>query len=89
MERDTLIDKGLYSYYYSLINCNLFKCVQSVPHYLSEMAPYKLRGSLNVVFQLCITFGILIANVVNYLTPRGGKWTGLGGFGVGIIGLDI
>ncbi|KAL0015310.1 hypothetical protein SO802_002379 [Lithocarpus litseifolius] len=43
---------------------------QSVPLYLSEMAPYKLRGSLNVVFQLCITIGILIANVVNYLTHK-------------------
>ncbi|KAK4595625.1 hypothetical protein RGQ29_013919 [Quercus rubra] len=42
---------------------------QAVPLYLSEMAPYKLRGSLNVIFQLCITIGILIANVVNYLTP--------------------
>ncbi|GMY13247.1 sugar carrier protein C-like [Fagus crenata] len=43
---------------------------QAVPLYLSEMAPYKLRGSLNVVFQLCITIGILIANVVNYLTSK-------------------
>ncbi|KAK7822235.1 sugar transport protein 1 [Quercus suber] len=43
---------------------------QAVPLYLSEMAPYKLRGSLNVIFQLCITIGILIANVVNYLTPK-------------------
>ena len=44
--------------------------MQAVPLYLSEMAPYKLRGSLNVVFQLCITIGILIANVVNYLTSK-------------------
>uniref|UniRef100_A0A7N2ME80 Uncharacterized protein n=1 Tax=Quercus lobata TaxID=97700 RepID=A0A7N2ME80_QUELO len=34
------------------------------------MALYKLRGSLNIIFQLCITIGILIANVVNYLTPK-------------------
>ena len=44
--------------------------MQAVPLYLSEMAPYKLWGSLNVVFQLCITIGILIANVVNYLTSK-------------------
>ncbi|KAM3704715.1 hypothetical protein ACJW31_03G026700 [Castanea mollissima] len=43
---------------------------QAVPLYLSEMAPYKLRGSLNIIFQLCLTTGILIANVVNYLTPK-------------------
>ncbi|KAK4264111.1 hypothetical protein QN277_029445 [Acacia crassicarpa] len=42
-------------------------CNQSVPLYLSEMAPYKYRGSLNVMFQMSITIGILIANVLNYL----------------------
>ncbi|KAI5570511.1 hypothetical protein BDE02_11G034100 [Populus trichocarpa] len=39
---------------------------QSVPLYLSEMAPYKYRGALNIGFQLSITAGILIANVLNY-----------------------
>ncbi|XP_076940877.1 sugar carrier protein C-like [Bidens hawaiensis] len=39
---------------------------QSVPLYLSEMAPYKYRGSLNTGFQLSITIGILAANVFNY-----------------------
>ncbi|KAG9154447.1 hypothetical protein Leryth_026727 [Lithospermum erythrorhizon] len=48
--------------------------VQSVPLYLSEMAPYKYRGALNVVFQLSITLGILVANVLNYFFAmiRGG-----------------
>ncbi|GAA0145180.1 secondary carrier transporter [Lithospermum erythrorhizon] len=47
---------------------------QSVPLYLSEMAPYKYRGALNVVFQLSITLGILVANVLNYFFAmiRGG-----------------
>ena len=40
--------------------------VQSVPLYLSEMAPYKYRGGLNIGFQLCITIGILAANLLNY-----------------------
>ena len=40
--------------------------LQSVPLYLSEMAPYKYRGALNIGFQLSITAGILIANVLNY-----------------------
>ncbi|KAL1537463.1 Transcription factor stp1 [Salvia divinorum] len=39
---------------------------QSVPLYLSEMAPYKYRGALNIGFQLSITMGILAANVLNY-----------------------
>ncbi|KAI3792484.1 hypothetical protein L2E82_06364 [Cichorium intybus] len=39
---------------------------QSVPLYLSEMAPYKYRGALNMMFQLSITIGILIANAANY-----------------------
>ncbi|KAL1562718.1 sugar carrier protein C-like [Salvia divinorum] len=40
--------------------------IQSVPLYLSEMAPYKYRGALNIGFQLCITLGILAANLLNY-----------------------
>ncbi|XP_015945749.1 sugar transport protein 10-like isoform X1 [Arachis duranensis] len=41
-------------------------CNQSVPLYLSEMAPPKIRGALNIGFQLMITIGILIANLINY-----------------------
>ncbi|KAJ3689463.1 hypothetical protein LUZ61_018627 [Rhynchospora tenuis] len=40
--------------------------VQSVPLYLSEMAPAKLRGMLNITCQLMITIGILSANLINY-----------------------
>ncbi|KAJ4955676.1 hypothetical protein NE237_012459 [Protea cynaroides] len=39
---------------------------QAVPLFLSEIAPPKIRGSLNVLFQLCVTIGILVANLVNY-----------------------
>ncbi|KAJ9563029.1 hypothetical protein OSB04_008189 [Centaurea solstitialis] len=39
---------------------------QAVPLYLSEMAPYKYRGALNIGFQLSITLGILVANILNY-----------------------
>lgn len=48
--------------------CVFFK--QSVPLYLSEMAPYKYRGALNIGFQLSITVGILIANVLNYFFAK-------------------
>ncbi|KAF6164564.1 hypothetical protein GIB67_025390 [Kingdonia uniflora] len=43
---------------------------QSVPLYLSEMAPCKHRGRLNVLFQLMITIGILVANLVNYASDK-------------------
>ncbi|RZC63335.1 hypothetical protein C5167_025113 [Papaver somniferum] len=43
---------------------------QSVPVYLSEMAPAKLRGALNMGFQLAITIGLLVANLVNYGTAK-------------------
>ncbi|KAK2995751.1 hypothetical protein RJ640_007519 [Escallonia rubra] len=45
-------------------------CVANVPLYLSEMAPYKHRGKLNICFQLSITIGIMLANVVNYGTAQ-------------------
>ncbi|KAK6152891.1 hypothetical protein DH2020_012530 [Rehmannia glutinosa] len=48
---------------------------QSVPLYLSEMAPYNYRGMFNILFQLMITIGILCANVINYLTAEiSGGW---------------
>ncbi|PHT64493.1 Sugar carrier protein C [Capsicum annuum] len=43
---------------------------QSVPLYLSEMAPYRYRGALNIGFQLSITIGILVANVLNYFFAK-------------------
>ncbi|MCL7021573.1 hypothetical protein MKW94_011506 [Papaver nudicaule] len=43
---------------------------QSVPLYLSEMAPYKFRGALNSSFQLMITVGIFFANLINYFTDK-------------------
>ena len=43
---------------------------QSTPVYLSEMAPAKIRGALNIGFQMAITIGILIANLINYGTSQ-------------------
>ncbi|MED6117506.1 Sugar transport protein 11, partial [Stylosanthes scabra] len=45
-------------------------CNQSVPIYLSEMAPAKIRGALNIGFQMMITIGILGANLINYWTSK-------------------
>ncbi|KAL9303630.1 hypothetical protein ACSQ67_020893 [Phaseolus vulgaris] len=43
---------------------------RSVPIYVSEVAPYKFRGALNMMFQLAITIGIFIANVLNYVFAK-------------------
>ncbi|KOM37736.1 hypothetical protein LR48_Vigan03g111800 [Vigna angularis] len=45
-------------------------CNQSVPVYLSEMAPTSIRGAVNIGFQMMITIGILIANLINYGTAK-------------------
>ncbi|KAI9115067.1 hypothetical protein K1719_014080 [Acacia pycnantha] len=43
---------------------------QAVPVFLSEIAPTKFRGALNILFQLDVTIGILIANLVNSGTAK-------------------
>ncbi len=37
-----------------------------VPLYISEASPYRSRGALTTVFQLSITVGILVAQLINY-----------------------
>ena len=44
--------------------------LQSVPLYLSEMAPPKHRGAINIGFQLCIGIGFLSANLINFGTEK-------------------
>jgi hypothetical protein len=38
------------------------------------MAPFNLRGALNVTFQLAITVGILAAQLINYATQHYKPW---------------
>ncbi|KAK6155930.1 hypothetical protein DH2020_010178 [Rehmannia glutinosa] len=48
---------------------------QSVPLYLSEMAPSKYRGAFNVAFQICVSIGYNSATLINYGTVRiAGGW---------------
>lgn len=53
--------------------------MQSIPLYLSEMAPPHIRGALNIAFQLAITTGIVIANLLNYsyskMERNGWRWS--------------
>ncbi|KAG7596154.1 Major facilitator sugar transporter-like [Arabidopsis suecica] len=57
---------------------------QTVPLFISEIAPARYRGGLNVMFQFLITIGILAASYVNYLTStlRNGWRYSLGGAAV-------
>lgn len=48
--------------------------VQAVPLFLSEIAPVKYRGGLNILFQLMVTIGILIANLINYFMEKIHPW---------------
>ncbi|KAF7146131.1 hypothetical protein RHSIM_Rhsim04G0205600 [Rhododendron simsii] len=41
---------------------------EAVPVFLSEVAPVQHRGAVNILFQLFVTIGILIASLVNYNT---------------------
>ncbi|XP_052174213.1 hexose carrier protein HEX6-like [Diospyros lotus] len=43
---------------------------QSVPLYLSEMAPPRYRGAINNGFQFSVGIGALIANLINYGTEK-------------------
>ncbi|KAJ4900619.1 Sugar transport protein 13 [Raphanus sativus] len=58
-----------------LLGCGVGFANQAVPLFLSEIAPTKIRGGLNILFQLNVTFGILFANLVNYGTAKiKGEW---------------
>ncbi|KAF5204105.1 Sugar transport protein [Thalictrum thalictroides] len=56
---------------------------EAVPLYLSEIAPMRIRGGVNILFQLFVTIGILIANLVNWgsshVHPFGWRIALLGG----------
>lgn len=44
--------------------------LQAVPLFLSEIAPVQHRGAVNILFQLFVTIGIFLANLVNYSTSK-------------------
>ncbi|TVU31680.1 hypothetical protein EJB05_23378, partial [Eragrostis curvula] len=43
---------------------------QSIPLYLSEMAPPQYRGAINNGFELSLSLGVLFANILNYFVVR-------------------
>ncbi|XP_057857500.2 sugar transport protein MST4 [Cryptomeria japonica] len=57
-----------------MLGCGVGFANQAVPLFLSEIAPTRIRGGLNILFQLNITIGILFANLVNYGTEKITPW---------------
>ncbi|KAI4380711.1 hypothetical protein MLD38_006872 [Melastoma candidum] len=47
---------------------------QAVPLYLSEIAPAKIRGAVNQLFQLTTCLGVLVAALINYGTQKIHPW---------------
>ncbi|PHU18908.1 Sugar transport protein 8 [Capsicum chinense] len=43
---------------------------ETVPLFLTEVAPIQHRGAVNILFQLFVTIGIFIANLVNFATSK-------------------
>ncbi|KAJ7980065.1 Sugar transport protein [Quillaja saponaria] len=74
-----------------LLGCGVGFANQAVPVFLSEIAPTRIRGALNILFQLNVTIGILFANLVNYGTNKiSGGWgwrlsLGLAGIPAGLL----
>lgn len=58
-----------------LLGCGLGFAYQAIPIYLSEIAPTRIRGALNILFQLNLRVGTLLAYIVNHGTSkiRGGQ----------------
>lgn len=48
--------------------------MQAVPLYLSEMAPPKVRGAVNQLFQLTTCIGITVAGFINYGIEKLHPW---------------
>jgi sugar porter (SP) family MFS transporter len=49
----------------------------AVPLYLTEIAPTKIRGRSVTIFQLLLTFGILLAYFVDLIFTPSGNWRGM------------
>ncbi|XP_058205712.1 hexose carrier protein HEX6-like isoform X2 [Rhododendron vialii] len=59
---------------------------QSVPLYLSEMAPFRHRGAINNGFHLSLGIGVLSANLINYSTEKiKGGWGWRVSLGMGAV----
>jgi len=53
-------------------------CVQTGPLFLSEIAPFHLRGFFNTLFQLFVTLGILLAQIINFVVQVTDRYSSVG-----------
>ncbi|KAI5081070.1 hypothetical protein GOP47_0004253 [Adiantum capillus-veneris] len=58
----------------ALLGCGIGFANQAVPVYLSEIAPPRIRGGLNILFGVYLTIGILSGNIVNYFAAKVHPW---------------
>lgn len=47
---------------------------QATPIYISEMAPTRMRGALNIMFQFFLGLGVVASNLINYATAQIPHW---------------
>ncbi|MCO5613442.1 hypothetical protein L7F22_067718 [Adiantum nelumboides] len=66
----------------ALLGCGLGFSNQAVPVYLSEVAPPRTRGGLNMLFGVYLTIGILSGNIVNYFAAKVHPWGWRLSFGI-------
>ncbi|XP_059632524.1 sugar transport protein 13-like [Cornus florida] len=69
-----------------LLGCGVGFANQAVPLFLSEIAPTRIRGGLNILFQLNVTIGILFGFLVdNHAAKIKGGWGWRLSLGLGAI----
>lgn len=74
-----LIAKDFYSLFIArlLLGIGVGVVAVAVPLYLTEIAPANIRGRSVTIFQLLLTFGIVLAYFVDLLFVPSGNWHGM------------
>lgn len=75
-----------------LIGFSLGLSTMAVPMYLSEISPANLRGTIISAFQLAVTFGLLLAFIINYIFAEHENWRLMvlcGAFLASILGIGM
>ncbi|CAH8358130.1 unnamed protein product [Eruca vesicaria subsp. sativa] len=65
-----------------LLGCGVGFANQAVPLFLSEIAPTRIRGGLNILFQLNVTIGVLVSSSPILIEGRWGWRLSLGLAGI-------
>jgi SP family arabinose:H+ symporter-like MFS transporter len=60
-----------------------------VPMYLAEISPPATRGAFVTLFQFSVSFGTLVAYLVDYFYESAGNWRAMLGFGASIAAFQL